>query len=548
MIKDGFRKTNSAPILFYRPEDDISADFIETHGPADPFTVFSTIGTLSFSDADNKDTHTASASFDPLSSSYPTALGSFQAEVVSDTSGKQKTGMLVWTYVANANALEFLGEGQTITQTYTIRLTDDKGGAATQTVTVTITGTNDAPILQSAIPDQVATEDSPIQFSIPNGTFADVDNGDTFHFSATLADGNDLPSWLTLNQSTGELLGSPTNADVGELEIELTATDSFGGEVSDAFKLTVLNSNDVPLGEIGLVPSISTISAITYRPLAPTDVTNPVTQVYNSDNGHVYEFVNNVVSWEQAFSLASASSISGVNGYLGTITSAAENAFVHDAAYTRISVGYYGSMWLGASDSVAEGSWYWVSGPEAGTQFWQGAGPNGIHGELGSPVDGQYSNWRGGVYDAPNSDNGEPGDENADYALMLVQNGGGEPLGTWEDGANSYTPVSTNLPGGNAYLIEYSGQVQETITTTSIELTTDLSQLADEDGLGPLSYQWQSYNGADWTDIQGATSSTYSFVDEGDPLALRLEIDYIDAQGTHETVHSAVYSVGDFLL
>jgi hypothetical protein len=43
-----------------------------------------------------------------------------------------------------------------------------------------------------------------------------------------------------------EFSGTPRNADVGTLQIMLTATDEAGEAVSDVFALTVANTNDAP--------------------------------------------------------------------------------------------------------------------------------------------------------------------------------------------------------------------------------------------------------------------------------------------------------------
>ncbi len=49
--------------------------------------------------------------------------------------------------------LQSLAQGQTITQVYTVTVTDNNGASVTQDVTVTITGTNDAPTIASRCGD-----------------------------------------------------------------------------------------------------------------------------------------------------------------------------------------------------------------------------------------------------------------------------------------------------------------------------------------------------------------------------------------------------------
>ncbi len=81
------------------------------------------------------------------------------------------------------------------------------------------------------------------------GNFADIDAGDTRAYSATLSNGDPLPSWLTINAATGVLSGTPTNGDVGSLAVKVTMTDGAGASANDTFNLTVTNVNDAPVVE-----------------------------------------------------------------------------------------------------------------------------------------------------------------------------------------------------------------------------------------------------------------------------------------------------------
>ncbi len=78
------------------------------------------------------------------------------------------------------------------------------------------------------IADQSATQGVAFSYTVPRNTFADIDKGDTLTYSAKLADGSALPSWLKFDSATGMLSGTPANADVGALSIQVTATDSSG--------------------------------------------------------------------------------------------------------------------------------------------------------------------------------------------------------------------------------------------------------------------------------------------------------------------------------
>ncbi|MDZ8086982.1 MAG: DUF4347 domain-containing protein, partial [Nostoc sp. DedQUE12b] len=142
----------------------------------------------------------------------------------------------------------------------------------------------------------------------------------------------------------------------------------------------------------------------------------------NPDNGHFYEFVNadSSISWTAASDAAATRNYFGLQGYLVTVTSAAESSFV--------SSKLQGQGWLGASDTAVEGQWRWVTGPESGQQFWQGLG-NG-----GSPVGGGYNNWNSLE---PNNS----GDE--DYGQFLLN-------GKWNDLPNNPGSIS-------GYVVEYGG-------------------------------------------------------------------------------------------
>jgi|GEM_PF-1670230 len=106
---------------------------------------------------------------------------------------------------------------------------------------------SDAPTLAQAIADQNAKQGNVFNFQIPTNTFTDIDAGDVLTYSATLENGNALPSWLTFNSTTRTFSGTPTNDNVGSLNVKAIATDQTGATVSDIFVITVENVNDAPI-------------------------------------------------------------------------------------------------------------------------------------------------------------------------------------------------------------------------------------------------------------------------------------------------------------
>ncbi|BBB25813.1 outer membrane adhesin like protein [Amphritea japonica ATCC BAA-1530] len=125
---------------------------------------------------------------------------------------------------------------------------DSNGGtAAIENFDIVVTNTNDDPTVDNVITDQSATEDSLFSFTFAANTFGDVDVGDTLSYSAQLAGGGVLPTWLSFNPVTRTFEGTPLNADVGTLSIELIADDSNGGTAAiESFDIVVANTNDDP--------------------------------------------------------------------------------------------------------------------------------------------------------------------------------------------------------------------------------------------------------------------------------------------------------------
>ncbi len=83
--------------------------------------------------------------------------------------------------------------------------------------------------------------------------------------------------------------------------------------------------------------------------------------------------------------------------------------------------------------------------------------------------------------------------------------------------------------------------------TEGLVLSVDTSSIADENGLGAFSYQWESsIDGITWSPIAGATAATFTpedlpGIDKGDQgdLLLRAAVSFTDGGGTLETIVSA---------
>ena len=83
-------------------------------------------------------------------------------------------------------------------------------------------------------------EDFAWSFQVPAGAFSDVDS-DTLSYTATLANGDPLPTWLSFNATTRTFSGTPPANFNGAIDLKITASDG-ALSASDTFSLTSLRS------------------------------------------------------------------------------------------------------------------------------------------------------------------------------------------------------------------------------------------------------------------------------------------------------------------
>ncbi len=127
------------------------------------------------------------------------------------------------------------------TVTITVRATDLAGAFVEDQFDIVVANTNDTPTVANPISDQSATEDALFNFQFAANTFADVDAGDTFSYTAL-----GIPGWLSFDSATRTFSGTPANADVGAVTVTVRATDLAGAFVEDTFDIIVANTNDTP--------------------------------------------------------------------------------------------------------------------------------------------------------------------------------------------------------------------------------------------------------------------------------------------------------------
>ena len=159
-----------------------------------------------------------------------------------------------YTYTLNNNlyAVQSLGAGETLTDTFTYTVTDSHGAIGSNTLTVTINGTNDAPTVAAAIASVAEDAQTTATGTLP--TPLDMDTHDSVSFLAQ----NGTPGTygtLTLNADGSYAYAldntSPTVQGLGVGEtltdtFTYTVTDNHGATASNTLTVTIHGTNDAP--------------------------------------------------------------------------------------------------------------------------------------------------------------------------------------------------------------------------------------------------------------------------------------------------------------
>ncbi|WP_095131000.1 VCBS domain-containing protein [Pseudomonas sp. Irchel s3h14] len=193
-------------------------------------------GNITFTDVDLIDTHSVTVT--PGASGY---LGSFTTNPLSDSTGTGN-GSLGWNFAVNNTALQFLGEGQSVTQTYNVAI----GDGAVQTVTITITGTNDQPTLTITDTTGTMNEGNGTATLSDSGalSFADQDSTDTVTVSQT-ANGDIAWSGGALNATVASALVAGFSVDQNSWDYSSNQNlDFLGAGETITFSYAVVATDD----------------------------------------------------------------------------------------------------------------------------------------------------------------------------------------------------------------------------------------------------------------------------------------------------------------
>ncbi|WP_422003463.1 beta strand repeat-containing protein [Roseovarius mucosus] len=250
-------------------------------------------GTLSADDVDAEDAPVDliwSAGADTMAGQAQT--DSLTVEGVYGSFAVDASGNWTFTLDNTAEAVQSLHDSESVLETFTVTVTDDRGATSTQDVVITINGTNDAPVIvanegadtsvteQDGSADPKLEPEGPLSSGDPDasGSFSvsDVDTGGTDQviWSITGVNGEAIEHSVA-NGSAAEAVGTygflvlnsdgewsyqldDRDEDTQALAAGVVVTDTFtvrvadglGGYSEDTVTVTVTGSNDAPVIEL----------------------------------------------------------------------------------------------------------------------------------------------------------------------------------------------------------------------------------------------------------------------------------------------------------
>ena len=135
----------------------------------------------------------------------------------------------------------------------TVTATNRSGACVSADFHLAVSLVDGAPTV-SAIESLDPSDDAPFSYDA-SVHFGNVDSGDILTFSVN------GPDWLSIDDVSGEITGTPANAHIGPTLVTVTATDLFGDSTSVDFHVVVANIKDAP--------TVTTIEDLTSAENAP---------------------------------------------------------------------------------------------------------------------------------------------------------------------------------------------------------------------------------------------------------------------------------------
>jgi hypothetical protein len=409
------------------------------------------------------------------------------------------TGSVQWQNSTNGTTFSNINSATNATYTATnltattyYRAVVTSGGCASIT-------TSSVTILVVAAPTAATTlsiTGTSAQLSVVNNTATVVDagllvtgNGNITGFSVTISE----------NYTSGDILDYTGALPPGV----------YAAAFNTVSKSLVFSGSATPAAWQALLRTVRIkTTSVTCNPESRKVVFSAGTYLFNYFNGHYYEAIPASLSWTNSKAYAASKSFFGRQGYLVTINSSTENAYV----YALVNQ----NSWIGCSDNylqinaavgytkyanqnLSEGKWHWITGPEKGIQMRTGNASTAE--KPGSPISGVYQNWNstGGTSYSSNEPNdvwsmGTPGEE--DYGHITGS------TGKWNDFKNNNRGLIIEyggMPGDNPVntlsftrSITVSGSISGNISGGNVTVCPSSSATLTLNGAGGSVLRWES--------------------------------------------------------
>jgi VCBS repeat-containing protein len=179
-----------------------------------------------------------------------------------------------YTYGVNDDdaAVQALGEGETVTETFSYAVTDDHGAQATAQIDVTITGVNDGPVAEADQATAMAGGPAATGNALVNDS--DIDNGDVLSVASA---GVEAGAYGTLDLAAdGSYSYTVDEALIAGLSLGQTVVDTFDYTVQDShgataastIEITITGSNEGPVAEADSASALEDGPAVSGNVLA----------------------------------------------------------------------------------------------------------------------------------------------------------------------------------------------------------------------------------------------------------------------------------------
>ncbi|MDC0012463.1 cadherin repeat domain-containing protein [Octadecabacter sp.] len=478
------------------------------------------IGKISISVTDVNDDPTGSVTI-----SGATSQGSELTAITTTLADEDGLGDLSYQWLRDGSDIDgATASTYTLTQndvgaTVSVKVsyTDDGGTAeeVVSTATATVTNTNDLPTGSITI---VGTASQENELTVKVDALEDQDGLGALSYQ-WLRDGSNISGATSTAYTLVE-------ADVGKnISVRVTYTDGYGASetVTSSETSTVTNRNDSPTGEItisGTAAENQTLTALST--LEDPDGLGELSYQWKADGADISNATNSTLTLSQnevGKVITVTASYTDGGGTLESVTSAAslvvENVDDNPTGSVTISGTATEEQTLTLSSTVAD-----EDGIDASTVSYQWYRDGSA---ISGATDTSYTLTQNDV----------------DAAITAKQS-------YTDDFGNDHSVTSTATSAVSNVNDDPTGSVTISGTTSQgSELTAVTTTLADEDGLGGLSYQWLR----DGSDIDGATASTYTLTQDDVGAQISTRVSYTDGGSASEAVESspssAVTNVND---